>query len=454
MNKIKILFYNRDKAGVNYFRTQTPATQLERDHSDSFDIEITSQLDFSKEETLEYLKGFDIIHYHRSLVSGIENIRTIYPQLKVAGVKLIADVDDYWYLDKTHPYYSISLEQKMHEEFIYSLKLSDYVTTTTDMFADEIKKLTKEDNVVVLRNSVDSTWMTQFKDEWKPSDDGLVRINYIAGSSHGEDIQLLDGVVNRLQADPQTKNKFKIIVTGWDDEGSTKDVTFNEEFSKELQSRGLWDRNMVKQINRSRGDVDFINGLPDDLIHKYRNNIFFSKDRKINSDESIYFHYEKILTDNHKIINDKEYVNWLMKFERGRYNNETNFARIWTEKANVYAKALNETDISIAPLLDHKFNNMKSNLKQVECWTRKIPIVCSDVVPYNVDGVHERNCLLVPNNKKSDKLWYKALKKLIISEDYRKEIGHNLYDDFKEKFNLKVVTDRRSDFYKEILNTK
>lgn len=451
MSKIKILFYNRDKAGVNYFRTQTPATQLERDHSDSFDIEITNQLDFSKQETLDYLKGFDIIHFHRSLVSGVENIKTIYPQLKIAGVKLVADVDDYWFLDKTHPYYNLSLDQKMHEEIIISLKLSDYVTTTTDHFAEEIKKLTQQDNVFVLENAIDPTWMIQFKDEWKPSEDGLVRINYIAGSSHGEDIKLLYGVVNRLQADQQTKDKFKIIITGWDDEGTTKDVTFNEEFSKELQARGLWTREMIKQINKTRGNVDYMQGLPDDLVDKYRNNVFFSKDRKINSEESTYLLYERLLTDDHKLINDQEYKNWLMKFERGRYNTEGNFARIWTEKSNVYAKALNETDISIAPLLDHKFNNMKSSLKQIECWTRKIPIVCSDVIPYNVDGVHERNCLLIPNSKKADKLWYKALKRLILNEDYRKEIGQNLHDDFKEKFHLGTVTNKRSEIYKQMV---
>ena len=40
--KIRILFYNLDGAGVNYFRTQTPAMELERNHSDEFHVEINN----------------------------------------------------------------------------------------------------------------------------------------------------------------------------------------------------------------------------------------------------------------------------------------------------------------------------------------------------------------------------------------------------------------------------
>ena len=47
-DRIKILFHNRDAAGVNYFRTNTPAVQLERDHSDKFHVEINSDLDLRR----------------------------------------------------------------------------------------------------------------------------------------------------------------------------------------------------------------------------------------------------------------------------------------------------------------------------------------------------------------------------------------------------------------------
>jgi hypothetical protein len=101
----------------------------------------------------------------------------------------------------------------------------------------------------------------------------------------------------------------------------------------------------------------------------------------------------------------------------------------------------------------HRYNgngiiNHNSNLKQVECWTRKLPIVCSDIPPYNVDGRHMENCVLIPAVKNAHKYWQKYLKKLILDADLRKQIGEQLYDDFKDKYNLATVTKNRVDFYK------
>ena len=93
---------------------------------------------------------------------------------------------------------------------------------------------------------------------------------------------------------------------------------------------------------------------------------------------------------------------------------------------------------------------MKSELKQVECWTRKLPIVCSDIPPYNVHGRHMENCILIPAEKNARKYWQKHLRKLILNADLRKQLGEQLYEDFKEKFNLANVTAKRAEFYKEV----
>ena len=94
---------------------------------------------------------------------------------------------------------------------------------------------------------------------------------------------------------------------------------------------------------------------------------------------------------------------------------------------------------------------MKSNLKQVECWSRKMPIVCSDIPPYNVDGIDGVNCLLVPIKKNAHKYWYKALRNLILDSDLRKSIGQGLYNTFSEKYNLKNVTITRAKLYENIV---
>jgi len=452
-DKIKILFYNIDGAGVNYYRTLTPAMEIDRNYSDDFYVEINPDLDFTNPDTINYLKNFNIIHYHRQLVSDINKMKEIAQELKREGVLLVCDIDDYWFLHKKHPLYELNVQYNLHIPIIENLKIADYVTTTTDLFASEIRKVTGKNNVIVLYNSVDPTWMKQFQNNWKPDPNGLVRITYMAGSSHKADLEQLYGVVNVLSNNSELKGKFKIILAGWDTEGTTTDAVFNEEFGAELQKRGLWTQEMVKNIVKSRGNIDIIPNLPDDLKFKYKNNVFNVKQRKINSEESVYLYYEKILTNNHNLIENEDYKKWLMNFERNvTYPNEGNYARRWTQKANAYAFVLDETDIVIAPLEDNQFNRMKSNLKQVECWSRKLPIVCSDIPPYNVDGRHMENCILIPSEKNAYKYWVKYLKKLILDADLRKKLGEQLYEDFKEKYHLANVTKTRVNFYKSIVN--
>ena len=447
--KIRILFYNLDGAGVNYFRTLSPAMELERNHSDEFFVEINPTIDFTDPTFVDYLKTFHIIHYHRQFLSDSAQMVTLANELRKSGVILIMDVDDYWHLHKQHPFYAMSLEQKTHLPILENIKIVDYVTTTTDLFAEEIRKVTGKDNVGVFYNSVDPTWMKQFQNNWKPDPDGRIRITYMAGSSHMGDVQQLETVMNVLNGDTDLRDKFKVIIAGWDTEGNTTDVTFNQEFGTELQKLGLWNAQTVKIINSSRGNVDLIPKLSDKLKNKYRGKVFSSQQRDIRSTESVYYIYEKILTDNHRMITNPDYKEWLMNFERNvSYPDEGNFGRRWTEKANTYAQVLDETDIVIAPLADNAFNRMKSNLKQVECWTRKLPIVCSDIPPYNVHGRHMENCILIPAEKNAHKYWKKHLKKLILDADLRQKLGEQLYEDFKDSYNLKTVTQKRVEFYR------
>ena len=452
MVKSEFYFTTLIVQGVNYFRTQTPAQELERNHSDEFYVVINPQLDFNDPDIIDYLKSFHIIHYHRQFLNDTAQMLKLVDELRKSGTIFIMDIDDYWKLHKLHPFYHMGQEKKLHVPIVENLKIADYVTTTTDLFATEIKNVTGKDNVEVFYNSVDPKWMKQFQNNWKPDPDGFVRITYMAGSSHMVDIQQLEGVINVLNANSETKGKFKITVAGWDTEGTTTDITFNQEFKTELEKMGLWGQDVVKAINKHRGDVDQIPRISQELKDKYRDKVFSSEQRDIKSEESVYLVYEKILTDNHKLIENDDYMEWLNNFERNvKYENEGNFGRRWTQKANTYANVLNETDIVLAPLADNEFNRMKSNLKQVECWTRKLPIVCSDIPPYNVDGRHMENCVLIPSTKNSHKYWKKYLKQLVLDADLRKRLGEQLYEDFKESYNLENVTKKRAEFYKSVV---
>jgi intein/homing endonuclease len=403
--KIKILFYTLDSAGVAYFRTLTPAMEIERNHSDEFYVEINPQINFNDPKFVDYLKSFHIIHYHRQFLSDSKQMLNLANELRKSGTILICDIDDYWQLHKKHPFYSMSLEKKLYIPILENLKIADYVTTTTDLFANEIRKVTGRDNVGVFYNSVDPTWMKQFQNNWKPDPDGRVRISYMAGSSHMVDIEQLEGVMNVLSNDTSLRDKFKVIIAGWDTEGNTTDITFNQEFGTELQKRGLWVYEVVKAINNSRGDVDKIPKLPADLKEKYRGKIFDSQQRDIKSTESVYYLYENILTDKHRMINNPDYYQWLHNFERNvDYPNEGNFARRWTQKANTYAQVLNETDIVLAPLADNSFNRMKCVTEDTLISTNKGIYKIGDIVNNSCKDIkimHENviNLFKYPNER-------------------------------------------------------
>jgi glycosyltransferase involved in cell wall biosynthesis len=261
------------------------------------------------------------------------------------------------------------------------------------------------------------------------------------------DLKQLEGIMDI--PNQKIPDKFKIILAGWDTQGTTSKSVFNQEFGRELQKRGILTKKLIKSINKSLGDVDNIEGLPTDLKELYRGRVFETNRRDIDSTESIYLFYEHILTNKYDIIKDENYKDWLKNIERNLYfEDEGTYARRWTEKANVYANVLNETDVSLAPLADHSFNRAKSNLKQVECWSRKIPLICSDIPPYNVDGVHMKNSILIPYNRKSGKDWGKAIKLLTSEPKLREDLGNQLHEDFKDKYHLKNVTNNRAEFYK------
>ena len=80
--KIRILFYNLDGAGVNYFRTQTPAQELEMYHSNEFYTEINPELDFNDPKTIDYLKTFHIIHYHRQFLPDSKQMLALATELR------------------------------------------------------------------------------------------------------------------------------------------------------------------------------------------------------------------------------------------------------------------------------------------------------------------------------------------------------------------------------------
>jgi len=404
MEKIKVLVLPSDQSGVGKYRSIDPHVKLQNMYPEEFHIDVDYQ---PKVDDINYFKKYQIVHFHRSIGQDYEKSLSLINKLKLEGIIVVGDIDDYWLPTKEHPIQQLILANKIHEKIVQNLKAASYVTTTTDIFANEIRKFNK--NVIVLPNAIDPQ-DPQYNEETLPSD--KIRVGWLGGSSHLHDLKLLDGTVNKLS---QIQDKLQFYVCGFDTRG------------------------MVTEINKQTGE---------------------KKQRPINPEETVWVKYEEIFTNNYKIVTPK-YKEFLDKFTDEKYfgslNNE-NYVRVWTKPVTSYAKNYSKFDISLSPIQNHIFNRMKSQLKVIEAGFYKKALIASNVGPYTIDLKHalhqgkftDGNALLVnENNNHSD--WAKNIKKLVENPSMIVDLGERLYETVKDKYDLNNVTRERYQFYKSLI---
>lgn len=78
-------------------------------------------------------------------------------------------------------------------------------------------------------------------------------------------------------------------------------------------------------------------------------------------------------------------------------------------------------DISLAPIRDNQFNRCKSDIKWQESTRMGAAFIASDIGPYS-ELKHGERALLVNNTEEE---WYKAIKRLVDDELYRKQLVMN-----------------------------
>ena len=64
-----------------------------------------------------------------------------------------------------------------------------------------------------------------------------------------------------------------------------------------------------------------------------------------------------------------------------------------------------------------------------------------------------KNGILIPRNKNL-RGWYEAIKKVVVDNDYREMLANNLYDFVKDKYTLEIVTEKRAEWYEQILKNR
>ena len=402
MPKINVLVLPSDTSGVGKFRSVDPHVKLQNLYPEEFHVDI----DYApKIMDMNYWKKYQIVHFHRSF-GNIDHCPQIVETLKSLGIIMVADIDDYWLPTKEHPIHQLIIENKMHKKIVDVLKVASYVITTTELFANEIRKFNK--NVIVLPNAIDPE-EPQFNQPTLPSD--KVRIGWLGGSSHLHDLKLLDGMVNKLG---QIQDKLQFYVCGFDIRGT------------------------VTEINKDNGQ---------------------QTQRPIKPEETVWRRYEEIFTNNYKIVTP-EYKIFLDKFKEEDYPNvnKENYVRVWTRPVDSYARNYSNFDISLSPIKNHIFNRMKSQLKVIEAGFYKKALIASNVGPYTIDLKHamkngeftDGNALLV-DEVKNHSDWAKNIKKLVDNPNMITDLGERLYETVKDKYHLNTVTKTRAEFYKSLI---
>ena len=149
-----------------------------------------------------------------------------------------------------------------------------------------------------------------------------------------------------------------------------------------------------------------------------------------------------------------------MEFKEGDYptNEALPYLRVWTKPVNTYAMNYSKLDISLAPIKNHIFNRMKSQLKVIEAGFYKIALISSEIGPYTIDlklcvkegQFVDGNAILV-NESRNHSDWNKAIKKLIQNPNMIKDMGERLYETVKDTYNLENVTKERASWYKSLI---
>ena len=205
MSKIRILVLPSDRTGVGKFRSVEPHIFLQNQNPDDFHVDIDYEPKVNDEN---YWKNYDIVHFHRTITKDYDSTPPLLEKLKKWGVITIADIDDYWLPTKEHPAHVMITNNKLHLKIRANLKAAQYVTTTTEIFAQEIKKLNK--NVFVLPNAINPK-EPQFMAKTEPSD--KLRFGWLGGSSHLHDLKILSDCFSKTGT---LNDTFDLYLCGFD----------------------------------------------------------------------------------------------------------------------------------------------------------------------------------------------------------------------------------------------
>lgn len=401
--KIKLLVIPSDKHGVGKFRSVSPHVFIQERYKNEFDVDIKYADELPLDRLTDFFKQYDLIHIHKKLDNDCKMIDLI----NFLGIPVIIDVDDYFYLGDYHPMSYSAKRERWQDPIIAHLKKATYVSTTTEIYAKELRKYNK--NVLIFPNAIGDE-ETQYTTKKTPND-GRLRVGLICGSSHEHDINILNGVCRQVPLD-----KVQFVLCGFDVNGT----------------RTIY--------------------LPDGKTQR----------RPIEPSESVWNTYEKVLTDNYKIISP-EHKQWLLEYHKNTddpFIHEP-YRRMWTRDITKYGTHYENVDVLMAPLKECPFNMYKSELKEVECGFTNTAFMGQNFGAYTINlvnmiekggKVNPDGTALLVDTSKNHKQWGKYITKLANDREMVKNLQENLSKFVRKNYSNAVVQKHRAEEYKRIVD--
>jgi hypothetical protein len=107
---------------------------------------------------------------------------------------------------------------------------------------------------------------------------------------------------------------------------------------------------------------------------------------------------------------------------------------------DLYMNFYLEADILLAPLLDNKFNRLKSNLKALEAGAKRIPLMAIKRAPYDD----------IPTVCWVDN-WERDIKRMVFSKQMRTDFGEANAEYVREHYDLFKINEDRFNIYTDLI---
>lgn len=125
-----------------------------------------------------------------------------------------------------------------------------------------------------------------------------------------------------------------------------------------------------------------------------------------------------------------------------------NYERRYTLPVDEYMSHYDYADVALIPLESNSFTPYKSNLKVLEAGAKNLPVIASNVPPYNdetnLDYVH-----FASNTRE----WHDLIKYCANNPSYVKYAGQKLGEWVRKEYNLKIVNIMRKQIFEHLIKS-